>query len=66
MSRPLCTQGYSYITDPKMCLVYESIEAISGTLTLISQMVYATQLGTTSTVTSIQGLISTVYFGLGK
>ncbi|XP_046451303.1 uncharacterized protein LOC124199517 isoform X3 [Daphnia pulex] len=58
--------GYSYITDPKMCLVYESIEAISGTLTLISQMVYATQLGTTSTVTSIQGLISTVYFGLGS
>ena len=29
-------------------------------------MIYATQLGTTSTVTSIQGLISATYFGLGR
>jgi hypothetical protein len=59
------TQGYSYITDPNLCLVYESIEANNGALSLTSFMIYATQLGTTSTATSIQGLISATYFGLG-
>ncbi|EFX61912.1 hypothetical protein DAPPUDRAFT_302678 [Daphnia pulex] len=57
--------GYSYITNPNLCLVYESMEAINGALSLTSFMIYATQLGTTSTATSIQGLISATYFGLG-
>jgi hypothetical protein len=60
------TQGYSFISNPNLCLFYESIEAISGVLFMTSQMIYANQLGTISTVTSIQGLISATFFGLGE
>ncbi|EFX88451.1 hypothetical protein DAPPUDRAFT_311258 [Daphnia pulex] len=59
------TQGYSYIYNPNLCLVYEAMEAITGILPMTSFMIYATQLGTTSTATSIQGLISATYIGLG-
>jgi hypothetical protein len=60
------TQGYSYIYNPNLCLVYEAMEAITGILPMTSFMIYATQLGTTSTATSIQGLISATYIGLGQ
>jgi hypothetical protein len=49
-----------------LCLVYEAMEAITGILPMTSFMIYATQLGTTSTATSIQGLISATYIGLGQ
>lgn len=58
--------GYSYITDPNWCLLLESIEAITGTLTITSIMNYAAQLGTKSTLASVQGCIATSYYGLGK
>ncbi|XP_057367699.1 uncharacterized protein LOC130688706 [Daphnia carinata] len=57
--------GYSYISMPSLCLVYESIEAVTGTLAMTTLMIYGSRLGTTSTVASIQGLISAAYFGLG-
>ncbi|KAI9562762.1 hypothetical protein GHT06_010216 [Daphnia sinensis] len=57
--------GYSYISMPSLCLVYESIEAVTGTLAMTTLMIYGARLGTTSTVASIQGLISATYFGLG-
>ncbi|XP_057367450.1 uncharacterized protein LOC130688483 [Daphnia carinata] len=57
--------GYSYISIPSLCLLYQSLEAITGTLAMTTVIIYGSQLGTTSTVASIQGLISATYFGLG-
>ncbi|KAK4025501.1 hypothetical protein OUZ56_014565 [Daphnia magna] len=57
--------GYSYISMPSLCLVYESLEAITGPLAMTTLVIYVSKLGTTSTMASIQGLISAIYFGLG-
>lgn len=50
---------------PSLCLVYESLEAITGPLAMTTLVIYVSKLGTTSTMASIQGLISAIYFGLG-
>ena len=48
-----------------LCLLFEPMEAITITFARTSMIVYANQLGTTSTVASIQGLLSGITFGLG-
>jgi len=58
--------GYSYIDDPYLCLVYEVMESVTTALMVTSMMAYAAQLGTTTTVATIQGLICAFYYGLGR
>ena len=62
----LCIPGYSFIQDPYYCLVYEVMESITTALMVTSMMAYAAQLGTTTTLATIQGLIFTAYYGIGR
>ena len=48
-----------------LCLLFEPMEAIATSFARTSMIVYANQLGTTSTVASIQGLLSGIIVGLG-
>ncbi len=61
-----CSTGYSYLHNPHLCLLFESMDAISWNFARTSHVAYANQLGTTSTVASIQGLLGGLTFGLGK
>ncbi len=56
--------GYSYLQDPLLCLLLESLEAITWNFARISHVAYANELGTKLTVASIQGLLSATTFGL--
>ena len=58
-------KGYSYLYNPMFCLLFEPMEAIATTFLRTSMIVYANQFGTTSTVASVQGLLSGISFGLG-
>jgi hypothetical protein len=58
-------KGYSYLFNPMLCLLFEPMEAIATSFARTSMIVYANQLGTTSTVASIQGLLSGIIVGLG-
>ncbi|XP_046450998.1 uncharacterized protein LOC124199271 isoform X1 [Daphnia pulex] len=57
--------GYSFLSDPNLCLLFEPMEAISSTLIRTALITYANELGTTTNVASIQGLLSGITFGLG-
>ncbi|XP_046651657.1 uncharacterized protein LOC124342637 [Daphnia pulicaria] len=57
--------GYSFLYDPNLCLLFEPMEAISSTLIRTALITYANELGTTTNVASIQGLLSGITFGLG-
>ncbi|EFX88453.1 hypothetical protein DAPPUDRAFT_234331 [Daphnia pulex] len=57
--------GYSYLQDPRMCLLLESLEAISWNFARISHVAYANILGTKTTIASIHGLLSGITYGLG-
>lgn len=57
--------GYSYINDPYMCLIYEAMEAITTSLMTTSAVAYSAQLGTTTTLATIQGIIGGAYYGVG-
>lgn len=58
--------GYSYLTMPYMCLVYEVMESITSTIMLTSMLAYAAQLSSTMTLTTVQGLFGAAYWGLGR
>ena len=58
--------GYSYLTMPYMCLVYEVMESITSALMLTSMLAYAAQLSSTTTLTTVQGVFGAAYFGLGR
>jgi hypothetical protein len=58
-------EGYSFLYDPNLCLLFEPMEAISSTLIRTALITYANELGTTTNVASIQGLLSGITFGLG-
>lgn len=58
--------GYSYLTMPYMCLVYEVMESITSTIMLTSMLAYAAQLSSTTTLTTVQGLFGAAYWGLGR
>ena len=58
--------GYSYIENPYMCLVYEVMESVTTALMVTSSMAYAAQLGTTTTLATIQGLFGAAHYGLGR
>ena len=57
--------GYSYVNEPYMCLIYEAMEAITTSLMTTSAIAYSAQLGTTTTLATIQGVIGGAYYGVG-
>ncbi|XP_069689213.1 major facilitator superfamily domain-containing protein 6-like [Periplaneta americana] len=58
--------GYSLIYNPWLCLIFEAMEGVTSSLSFTAAVTYAAKLSTTTTDSSIQGLLGGVYFGVGK
>ncbi|XP_053619489.1 uncharacterized protein LOC128680397 [Plodia interpunctella] len=58
--------GYSLIYTPWLCLVFEALESVTSSLSFTAAVTYAAQLSSTSTDTSVQGLLGGLYYGVGK
>ncbi|KAL1123138.1 hypothetical protein AAG570_002226 [Ranatra chinensis] len=57
--------GYSLIYNPWMCLIFEAMESVTSSLAFTAAVTYAAKLSTTTTDSSIQGLLGGLYFGVG-
>jgi hypothetical protein len=64
--RVLRVAGYSLIYNPWQCLIFEAMESVTSSLSFTAAVTYAAKLSTTTTDTSIQGLLGGLYFGVGK
>ncbi|XP_077263889.1 uncharacterized protein LOC143898355 [Temnothorax americanus] len=58
--------GYSLIYDPWLTLIFEALESVTTSLSFTAAVTYAAKLSTTSTDSSIQGLLGGIYYGVGK
>lgn len=58
--------GYSLIYNPWHTLIFEALESVTSSLSFTAAVTYAAKLSTTSTDSSIQGLLGGVYYGVGK
>lgn len=58
--------GYSLLYNPWLCLVFEAMESITFGLSFTAAVTYAAKLSTTTTDTSIQGMLGGLYYGVGK
>ena len=58
--------GYSYIQDPWTCLIYEAMKGVTTSLMFASKVDYSAQLGTIATMGTIQGLMRTLYYVVGR
>ncbi|XP_011146297.1 uncharacterized protein LOC105187278 [Harpegnathos saltator] len=58
--------GYSLIYNPWHTLIFEALESVTASLSFTAAVTYAAKLSTTSTDSSIQGLLGGVYYGVGK
>ncbi|KAL0119338.1 hypothetical protein PUN28_009720 [Cardiocondyla obscurior] len=58
--------GYSLIYDPWLTLIFEALESVTTSLSFTAAVTYAAKLSTTTTDSSIQGLLGGVYYGVGK
>ncbi|XP_012526802.2 uncharacterized protein LOC105831309 [Monomorium pharaonis] len=58
--------GYSLIYDPWLTLIFEALESVTTSLSFTAAVTYAAKLSSTSTDSSIQGLLGGVYYGVGK
>ncbi|XP_014207853.1 uncharacterized protein LOC106638959 [Copidosoma floridanum] len=58
--------GYSMITQPWQSLIFEALESVTSSLSFTAAVTYAAKLSSTSTDSSIQGLLGGLYYGVGK
>ncbi|XP_023934060.2 uncharacterized protein LOC112043036 [Bicyclus anynana] len=58
--------GYSLIYNPWLCLVFEALESVTSSLSFTAAVTYAARLSSTTTDTSVQGLLGGIYYGVGK
>nr|XP_033331623.1 uncharacterized protein LOC117223459 [Megalopta genalis] len=58
--------GYSIIYNPWHTLIFEALESVTLSLSFTAAVTYAAKLSTTTTDSSIQGLLGGVYYGVGK
>ncbi|KAJ8683434.1 hypothetical protein QAD02_019226 [Eretmocerus hayati] len=58
--------GYSIITNPWHSLIFEALESVTSSLSFTAAVTYAAKLSTTTTDSSIQGLLGGLYYGVGK
>ena len=49
-----------------MCLIFETMEAVTTSLMITSAVAYSAQLGTTTTLATIQGIVGGIYYGVGE
>lgn len=58
--------GYSIITKPWQSLIFEALESVTSSLSFTAAVTYAAKLSTSSTDSSIQGLLGGLYYGVGE
>ncbi|XP_057330117.1 uncharacterized protein LOC130670705 [Microplitis mediator] len=58
--------GYSLIYNPWHSLIFEALESVTTSLSFTAVVTYAAKLSTTTTDSSIQGLLGGLYYGVGK
>ncbi|XP_068085655.1 major facilitator superfamily domain-containing protein 6 isoform X2 [Anabrus simplex] len=58
--------GYSLIYNPWLCLIFEAMESVTSSLSFTAAVTYAARLSSSTTDTSIQGMLGGLYFGVGK
>lgn len=58
--------GYSLIYNPWLTLIFEALESVTSSLSFTAAVTYAAKLSTSTTDTSIQGLLGGLYYGVGK
>ncbi|KAJ0182447.1 hypothetical protein K1T71_001816 [Dendrolimus kikuchii] len=58
--------GYSLIYNPWLCLIFEALESVTSSLSFTAAVTYAAKLSSTTTDTSVQGLLGGLYYGVGK
>ncbi|XP_015601775.1 uncharacterized protein LOC107270873 [Cephus cinctus] len=58
--------GYSVIYNPWLCLIFEALESVTSSLSFTAAVTYAAKLSSTTTDSSIQGLLGGLYYGVGK
>lgn len=58
--------GYSLLYNAWYCLIFEAMESVTTGLAFTAAVTYAAKLSTTTTDTSIQGLLGGLYFGVGE
>ncbi|KOB73564.1 putative transporter [Operophtera brumata] len=56
--------GYSLIYNPWLCLIFEALESVTSSLAFTAAVTYAARLSSTTTDTSVQGLLGGIYFGV--
>lgn len=61
-----CFTGYSLIYNPWHTLIFEALESVTLSLSFTAAVTYAAKLSTTTTDSSIQGLLGGVYYGVGE
>lgn len=54
------------IYNPWLSLIFEALESVTAALSFTAAVTYAAKLSTTTTDTSIQGLLGGLYYGVGK
>lgn len=57
--------GYSLIYNPWLCLIFEALESVTSSLSFTAAVTYAARLSSTTTDTSVQGLLGGLYYGVG-
>lgn len=62
----LSISGYSLIYNPWLCLVFEALESVTSSLSFTAAVTYAAKLSSTTTDTSVQGLLGGLYYGVGE
>ncbi|KAL0901417.1 hypothetical protein ABMA27_006683 [Loxostege sticticalis] len=58
--------GYSLIYNPWLCLIFEALESVTSSLSFTAAVTYAARLSSTTTDTSVQGLLGGLYYGVGR
>ncbi|CAK1540106.1 unnamed protein product [Leptosia nina] len=58
--------GYSFIYNPWLSLIFEAMESVTLSLSFTAAVTYAALLSSTTTDSSVQGLLGGLYYGVGK
>ena len=58
--------GYSFITDPTYIFPFEALEGLTMALMMTSAVTYVAKISSSSTISSVMGLMGALFFGVGK
>ena len=58
--------GYSTIKNPLWAIPFEILEGITSGLLVAAAIVYGVKISSTHNMATLQGIIATVHYGIGK